>query len=772
MAGDQLRFQKMMNQGHSAAWEQSWSKAAEFYRMALEEFPDHPMALNSLGLALFEVQDYDEALRRYQQAAEIAPNDPIPFEKIARIYERQGKHSQAVTSFMRAAEIHLKAHDVEKAIQNWNQLLKLQPENQAAHTRLAMVNERLGRRVEAVQEYLAIASLLQHRGESAKALQVIDYALKIMPDNVDAQQSKMLVKTNQMLALPKPPSVDTGPLSKGESLLLKAAKVEPKKELDPIEEGKQKALEILAGLLFEQDEDLDPELVNNRRGLGALTRGVGNAAYSSTNRSKILLHLGQVIEAQSHNQNAQAEEELERAIEAGLNNPAANFNLGLLKKDRDPNGAMGYLQKSVKNPDFALASYLLMGQIYEQEENLHEAASAFLRALSLADSQTMPSDQAEGMRQIYEPIIEFQSRQSGEEELKKLCGNISSQLLRKDWRRYLQVARKQLPKQEENGQPLPLAEMFLETSGGKVVESLAHIRKLTNEQKFRSAMEEAYRTLQEAPTYLPLHVQIGDILFREGHTQAAIDKYILVARLYALRGEASQAIHLLLNLTKAMPMDVSIRTRLIDLLKDQGRNKEVIEQYIELANIHYHQAELDLSRKHYMNALHFAQTSSVSRETNIRILYKIADIDQQRLDWREAIKVYEQICTLVPEDSQPRTQLMLLKIRLGKEKEALQDLDEYISLLIGKSRRRTAIDFVGQLVTEYPRNPELRNRLAELYIQDGQVLEAVDQLDSIAEEMLNMNDRFGAIAVLQKIISLEPPNVEAFRDALNELRGK
>jgi len=173
-----------------------------------------------------------------------------------------------------------------------------------------------------------------------------------------------------------------------------------------------------------------------------------------------------------------------------------------------------------------------------------------------------------------------------------------------------------------------------------------------------------------------------------------------------------------------------------------------------------------------MNALHFAQTSSVSRETHIRILYKIADIDQQRLDWREAIKVYEQICTLVPEDSQPRTQLMLLKIRLGKEKEALQDLDEYISLLIGKSRRRTAIDFVGQLVTEYPRNPELRNRLAELYIQDGQVLEAVDQLDSIAEEMLNMNDRFGAIAVLQKIISLEPPNVEAFRDALNELRGK
>ena len=327
-----------------------------------------------------------------------------------------------------------------------------------------------------------------------------------------------------------------------------------------------------------------------------------------------MLHLGQAIESQTQDQNAQAEEELERAVKAGLNNPAVNFNLGLLKKDHDRNNALVYLQKSVKHPNFAAASYLLMGKIYEQEEDFSEAASAYLRALSLADAQTVPSSQAEYIRQVYEPIIEFQSRQASEADLRKLCENIYSQLVRKDWRNYLTIARQQLPKQEENDLPLPLAEIFLETRGGKVVESLAHIRKLTNEQKFRSAMEEAYRTLQEAPTYLPLHVQIGDILFREGHTQAAIDKYILIARLYALRGEASQAIHLLINLTKAMPMDISIRTRLIDLLKDQGRNDDAIEQYIELANIHYHQAELDLARKHYANALQFAQSASTGRK--------------------------------------------------------------------------------------------------------------------------------------------------------------
>ncbi len=772
MAGDQSRFQKMMNQGHSAAWDQSWEKAAGFYRLALEEFPDHPMALNSLGLALFEIEEYEEALRLYLLATKVSPKDPIPLEKIARIYERQGKLSNAIANFMQAAEIHLKTRDVEKAIQNWNQVLKLQPENQTAHTKLAMVNERLGRRVEAVQEYMAIASLLQHKGEKEKSLQVIDYALKIMPDSVDAQQSRMLVSTNQELPLPERPQVDTGPLSKEHVLKLAMPKVEPIKEMDPIEEARQKALEVLAGLLFDQEDGLNLDLNNNRRGLNALARGTSVSPQNSANYSKILLHLGQAIESQTQGQNAQAEEELGRAVEAGLDNPAANFDLGLLKTDLDKNNALSYLQKSVKNPEFALASYLLIGQIYEQEQHLGEAASAYLRALSLADAQTVPSHQADSIRQVYEPLIEFQSHQNHGEDLEKICRNVSSQLLRKDWRSYLKVARQQLPQQEENGLPLPLAEMFLETQGGKVVESLAHIRKLTKEHKFRSAMEEAYRTLQEAPTYLPLHVQIGDILFREGHTQAAIDKYILIARLYSLRGEASQAIQLLMNLAKAMPMDVSIRSRLIDLLKDQGRSEEAIEQYIELANIHYHQAELDLARKNYVNALQFAQSTPSQRETIVRILYKIADIDQQQLDWREAIKIYEQICKLVPEDPQTRAQLTSLKIRLGKEKEALQDIDEYISLLIGKSKRRIAIDFMGELITEYPNIAELRNRLAELYIQDGQILEAVDQLDAIADELLNANNRFGAISVLQKIISLDPPNVASFREALNQLRGK
>ena len=69
MAGREDLFQKAMNIGHSMAWDLQWDKAAVAYRKALEEFPDNPKALSSLGLALFEQQHYDESLQVYQKAA-------------------------------------------------------------------------------------------------------------------------------------------------------------------------------------------------------------------------------------------------------------------------------------------------------------------------------------------------------------------------------------------------------------------------------------------------------------------------------------------------------------------------------------------------------------------------------------------------------------------------------------------------------------------------------------------------------------------------------
>ena len=145
-----------MNEGHSAAWDQEWDKAIASYRKALEEFPDQPKALNSLGLALYQVGQFEEALQTYQYVAKLSPNDPVPFEKVAQLSERLGDLKMAVEAAMRAADLYLNQRDADKALENWVRVTTLNPEHAAAHSRLALVHEKHGLHVD---EQLKVAEL-------------------------------------------------------------------------------------------------------------------------------------------------------------------------------------------------------------------------------------------------------------------------------------------------------------------------------------------------------------------------------------------------------------------------------------------------------------------------------------------------------------------------------------------------------------------------------------------------------------------------------------
>ena len=60
----------------------------------------------------------------------------------------------------------------------------------------------------------------------------------------------------------------------------------------------------------------------------------------------------------------------------------------------------------------------MIGKIHHDSDNLLEAAVAYLQALRLADGETVNEEQADELRQLYEPIIESQTAQSDEAALK------------------------------------------------------------------------------------------------------------------------------------------------------------------------------------------------------------------------------------------------------------------------------------------------------------------------------------------------------------------
>jgi tetratricopeptide (TPR) repeat protein len=775
MAEKKELFEKFMTMGHTSAWDQNWEQAAGYYRQALELIPNHPMALANLALALFEMKVYDEALVNYQKIASITPQDPLPQEKIAMILERQGKLEEAVKVFSRTGELYLQGRDAERAISNFTHVLSLRPDHLHTRTRLAAIYDRMGRKTDAVSEYLAIASILQFNGDIAKAMQTAEYALTLMPGNVDTQHSLAMLRTNQPLPKPIRPRGGTGPVRMAEAHLLAAPENAVVVNTDPISEARQKALVKLASFLFDQAEN-NPSAAQDqqasRRGASRIAQGTGSLGRDRAERTRILLHIGQAIESQTQGDDAQAAVELERALVIGLKHPAAFFTLGVIFAKSDPKKALRYLQEAARHPDYSIASFLLLGSLYFDTGNISEAAISYLYALRYADCTTVPADQGKELDLLYGPIIEAQRREADEKALRKICDVISTELMRADWREFLRMARQQLPRQSPDSPLMPLTEMMLESHSSDVIKAMSNIRLLANQNKIGSAIEEAYFALQFAPTYLPLHMQIGELLVQEGRTQEAIQKFLLISDLYSLRGEVQQAIKLLNNILSFSSLDTSVRDKLIALYKSHGQGDEALEQYMSLAEIYYHLADLDNARETYTIALETAQQVSVDRSWNLKILGKIVDIDNQRLDWRQAARGLEQMRNLSPSDGNIRSQLVDLRFKLGMDAEAIKEADSYIAVLESEGKRQKGVEFLENIIAERPDRLEIRKRLADLHTLSGKMDKAVEQLDFILHSFIKSNNITSAKAILKQIISLKPANVTEYQKMLNEIIRK
>lgn len=771
MSGDQQAFLSSMNKGHSAAWDQNWSEAVKYYRAALEQVPDDPMALISIGLALLEMQDYEGALTHYQKVSAISPNDPVPYEKMTYIYENMGRIKDAVRAGMQAAEMQLKARDVEKSIESWVHVITLDPDNLNARSRLAMIYDKLGKKNEAANEYLAAASIMQSGGERQKAIQAVRYCLQIAPDNIDVQNAMKLLKSNQRLPKPEKPkggkTIDKKRLANIQQIQASAEESDSTL-MDPVAETQQNALEELASMLFDSSDSDTP---SGKHGFAAITRGTGGLSLEQAERTRVLLHLGHAIDLHSTGNDKRSAEEFQRVLDIGLEKTPVYFMLGLLLAEENPSKAVKFLQNALRRQDYAIASYLLIGKINEQENNLQEATEAYLQAYRLADLTTVPPEFVDELKQLYEPILEAQQHETNPNNLKALCQNVRSQLMRADWREYLQKARAQMPTINEDNPPVPLIEMLLHSRSGQVVEALATVRELSQKEFFRSAMEEAYHALQYAPTYLPLHIQIGDLLVKNGQVDDAIKKFMLVTDLYEVRGDVDQAIRVLKKVTMIAPMDISIRNRLIELHTTHNQIDEAIHEYLEMGEIQYRLSDLDKARQSYLAALRLAQQSKTNRKWAVQVLSKIADIDMQRLDWRQALRIFEQLRSLQPEEASSRMQIININMRLGQQPAAMKEIDNYVKTLEEMQKTKEVVSFLNELIKEYPDNTDIRKRLMDAFIRYGHTSKAIQQMDKLADMLLDKGEKWEAIEMVEAIIAMNPPNSNQYKMLLQQIKS-
>lgn len=751
MPGNRQVYEQAMNAGHSAAWDQDWIVAVEAYGRAIREFPTDPDAHIHLGLGLLELGRLDDAYKVYTRAHQLSPDDPIPLEKSADVLERLGRLREAAQQYVNVSEIYLSQRDIDKAIMNWERATRLTPGLIQIHAKLAQGYERVGDKKKAIREYLLLAYNFQRTNDTDRALKAAQRALRIEPG------SSVILNTIRALEAGRaiqPPAVDESPIQVRPGAFDKDAR----------------------GLAGKRPNAADMEADPLGPMGEAMTDALGILAVSvmESGQLEAAADALQGMELQRQGARKEAIEAYHRA-EAKLRLPALKMNLGaLLLLENRLEDAHKSLMEASHDAHLAPGAEHGLGLVYLRHGRHRDAIRHLLiclehveSQLSMIDDFSMEDADAPSIYQtIGNEIPSVTDEASG-----RIANRLKEVLEGKDWKVRLPETRRQWEETLREQGIKGLLDILQTEGGDRLTQSISVIDRYMRQGLLTLAMDEAHYAVEFAPSYLPLHIRMAEIMMREQRVRNAIAKYNVIARAFMARGEDDRAAHILMNVLELAPLDVSVRESLIELLESQDRWEEALDQYIDLADTYHQLGNFDQSRDTYNLAERIANRQNASTEKIIRIKHRIADIDQMRLDMRKAQKTYEEIIALNPDDERAHRMLLDLNYRQGNAVEAIRRLDKLLGVYARQKQVSRITQTLEELVTLYPNDTGLRSRLASIYRQLGRVNDAIVQLDALGELQLEAGLNKDAANTIRQIIALNPGHADEYRKLLTQLGG-
>jgi tetratricopeptide (TPR) repeat protein len=518
--------------------------------------------------------------------------------------------------------------------------------------------------------------------------------------------------------------------------------------------------------MFEEDA----ELAKKVGGMDVITRGTGRLSGERARRALATRHLGQAISSQTAGDAAAAINHYEAAANAGLDTPLVNFVLGTLHLGQNRSAeAVRRFTPALTNDVVGTGALYGLAKAEQQEGKVREAVTHLLTALRRLDQGLLPAEQQDAVAEAYESLLEGLA-QTPPADLAPIVASLFQFLSGEGWHDRVVQARRQLDSSALDGQVAPLADLLAVPGASQVVESLRRIESYMALRLWDTAMEEAYYAVSQSPTHLPVHIRMAEILTAQDRVPTAIEKYAAVAETYRIRGELVRATRVTQQVLRLSPLDATMRGWLIELLVEQGKLEEALQQFVDLADTYYQLADLEAARSTYADALMLAQQHNLAKTWSVTLLHKMGDIDLQRLNWREAQRVYEQIKVLAPEDGPARATLIDLLFRLGSGRQALAELDLYLRQLLAARDTTAAADLLVELSETHPAESGLVARLARIYQDTGRRAEAIAQYDRLGEMQLQNGQTAQAAETIRTILALGPDDATQYQQLLDELQ--
>ncbi len=128
-----------------------------------------------------------EAIREYEKLVANNPGDTNLLNILGDLYVRDGRHDDAIITFVKLAEATLRDGHTPRAIAVYKKIYKLAPGNADVALKLAELYIRQNLIVEARKQYLELADYYTKNGRSQQALELLQRVADLDPENVPAR---------------------------------------------------------------------------------------------------------------------------------------------------------------------------------------------------------------------------------------------------------------------------------------------------------------------------------------------------------------------------------------------------------------------------------------------------------------------------------------------------------------------------------------------------------------------------------------------------------
>lgn len=773
MAGDQKKFQLAMSHAGRFSQEGNWSEALKAYRFALAEFPNDQEAIIGFGQAAYSAGQLQIAQRAFQQALKLNPSDWQVLNYVGDIQEQLGQLDSAAETYFRIGNIFAAQDNFEAAIEAWTQATSLAPNHAEAHRKLAQGWLEQGNPRLAARQLLILAAVYQSQTSYPQALEAVQEAGDLIGEDpgisaaLEALDQQVPIDPQKLSETPPPVEVEEEPWSDmadfsqsyqdemfldGEDPF--AFEEEGQKETPQgglVETAQQNALAELANVIFEDE---------------------GGTYTGTIPRDELNMLIMQALDLQSREEISEAVNNYRQVIRAGVNSPALFFNLGLLNKALAAyDEAIKMLKAATQTDQYRIPAQFALGGAYQAANDLESAIRHFVEAVRLVDLETVDQYHAQSLVDYYDGLAEEMIAEGDQAKLTAFMGALKNFFARSDWQQKVYQARQRMNSVAENNRVMSLAEFLKTPETEVVISTLAVTGEYMKRNLLMTASEECLRAIQNAPSYLPLHARLAEILLKQDHTDAAINKYLYIAKVYQIRNQMDQAINIFQKILRLAPMDVVVRSKLIDLYISSQNIEQALDQYLTLANSYYQLAQVDRALEKYNEALRLTADMPDADTWKAQILSSMGDIYNQRFDWGQAAASFEALRKIRPNDERTARQLVELYFKQRKIDQAVSALDSLLTLYQQQNRYEKSAELLKELVINYPENMPLRERLATIYSQNNMKKEAIAEFDALGEMQMEKGLWDDAAKTIQRILDLGPEDAEGYRLLLSKIRG-